>query len=160
MNKITKYVLGGGLVLCVVAGVTLATPTVGTAFNNILSTGTIDKDIDTRAHVALPGTAEPREEDERWRAKVETDGASNVIVQDIALLPGGYNRMAYASWHLAAHVDRRVGGVVRRKVRKARIQRRRLLDRKHAAARRTQRRLGQCTFCHHVSDCQRRAETH
>jgi quercetin dioxygenase-like cupin family protein len=94
MNKITKYVLGGGLVLCVVAGVTLATPTVGVAFNNILSTGTIEKNIDTRAHVALPGTEEPGEDDEGWRAKVETDGASNVIVQDIALLPGGYT-----GWH-------------------------------------------------------------
>src|SRR5438552_18881603 len=86
MNKSTKYVLGAGMALGLIAGLATATTTVGIAFNNVLSTGTIEKDIRTRAHVALPGTTEERREDEEgWRAEVETDGASNFVVQDIAL---------------------------------------------------------------------------
>jgi len=47
----------------------------------VLATGTDNKDIDTRAYVNLPATAG---DDDEWSAKVETDGASNVVVQDVA----------------------------------------------------------------------------
>ena len=70
-----------------------ATPTVGTVFNNVLATGTDNKDIDTRAHVALPAAAGD-DDDDGWSAKVETDGASNFVVQDVAFVPGGYT-----GWH-------------------------------------------------------------
>ncbi|MFZ8528444.1 hypothetical protein ACO1NJ_14065, partial [Staphylococcus aureus] len=71
-----------------IAGVSLATPTVG-AFNNvILSTGTVNRDVHSHAHVALPGT------EDGFSAEIETDGAANFIVQDVKFSPGGTT-----GWH-------------------------------------------------------------
>jgi quercetin dioxygenase-like cupin family protein len=80
-----------GLAAGLAGGLAGATPTVGTVFNNVLATGTINKDIDTRARIAVPGTDG---DDDGWSAKVETDGASNFVVQDVAFVPGGYT-----GWH-------------------------------------------------------------
>jgi quercetin dioxygenase-like cupin family protein len=91
MDNRTFAVIAGLAATCLAGGLAGATPTVGTVFNNVLATGTINKDIDTRARVAVPSTDG---DDDGWSAKVETDGASNFVVQDVAFVPGGYT-----GWH-------------------------------------------------------------
>ncbi|MDP9012354.1 MAG: hypothetical protein M3O41_06805 [Pseudomonadota bacterium] len=61
----------------------MATPTIGAWYNVILSKGTANHDIHAHAHVALPGT------EEGFRAELETEGAANVIQQEIKFSPGG-----------------------------------------------------------------------
>jgi quercetin dioxygenase-like cupin family protein len=87
MNK-TKVLLGGALAASIVAGLALATPTVGAWYNVILSTGTVNRDVHAHAHVALPGT------EEGFSAELETEGASNVIQQEVKFSPGGTT-----GWH-------------------------------------------------------------
>jgi quercetin dioxygenase-like cupin family protein len=95
MDYRTVAMSAGLAVASLVGGLAGATPTVGVVFNNVLATGTDNKDIDTRAHVNLPATATAGDDDDDgWSAKVETDGASNVVVQDVAFVPGGYT-----GWH-------------------------------------------------------------
>jgi quercetin dioxygenase-like cupin family protein len=91
MDNRTIAVIAGLAAAGLAGGLAGATPTVGTVFNNVLATGTINKDIDTRARVAVPETDS---DDGGWSAKVETDGASNFVVQDVAFVPGGYT-----GWH-------------------------------------------------------------
>jgi len=88
MNTKSKILLGSVLVACVIAGVAMATPTIGAWFNVILSTGTVNQDVHTQAHVALPGT------DEGFNAELETEGAANFIVQEVKFSPGGTT-----GWH-------------------------------------------------------------
>ena len=57
MNYRTVAMSAGLAVASLVGGLAGATPTVGVVFNNVLATGTDNKDIDTRAHVNLPATA-------------------------------------------------------------------------------------------------------
>jgi hypothetical protein len=91
MENRTIAVIAGLAAACLAGGLAGATATVGTVFNNVLATGTINKDIDTRARIAVPDTDGG---DDGWSAKVETDGASNFVVQDVAFVPGGYT-----GWH-------------------------------------------------------------
>src|ERR1700733_1460096 len=75
--------------LCAVGGnggVAMATPTVGTTLNNILSAGLADTDIHANGSVQLG--------DEDFTAGVHTYGASNVVVQEIKFSPGGTT-----GWH-------------------------------------------------------------
>lgn len=88
MKVKTKLIVGSVAAAGLIAGVSLATPTVG-AFNNvILSTGTVNRDVHSHAHVALPGT------EDGFSAEIETDGAANFIVQDVKFSPGGTT-----GWH-------------------------------------------------------------
>jgi quercetin dioxygenase-like cupin family protein len=50
--------LGGALAASIIAGLAMATPTIGAWYNVILSMGTVNHDIHAHAHVALPGTEE------------------------------------------------------------------------------------------------------
>lgn len=87
--------LFGGATLCAFAGLAAGTPTVGIAFNNILSTGTINRDIRTHAEVPLPSATEGSGDDEGgWEAQLQSEGPSNFITQDVAFVPGGYT-----GWH-------------------------------------------------------------
>ena len=88
MKTKAKVVLGSVSAASIIAGVALATPTIGAYYNVILSTGTVDRDVHTHAHVALPGS------DEGFSAELETDGAANFIVQDVKFSPGGTT-----GWH-------------------------------------------------------------
>lgn len=73
----------------VIAGVALATPTVGLIYNTILVTGTANNELHAHAHVAVPGS-----DDEGFSAALETEGASNFVVQDAIFSPGGTT-----GWH-------------------------------------------------------------
>jgi quercetin dioxygenase-like cupin family protein len=88
MKTNTKLRLAGISAAVVIAGVALATPTVGLFYNNILVTGTSNRSIDTHAHVAVPGT------EDGFSAELETEGASNFVVQDAIFSPGGTT-----GWH-------------------------------------------------------------
>ena len=89
MKTNTKLLLAGISAAVVTAGVALATPTVGLFYNNILATGTANRDIHAHAHVAVPGT-----DDDGFNAELETEGASNFVVQDAIFSPGGTT-----GWH-------------------------------------------------------------
>jgi quercetin dioxygenase-like cupin family protein len=84
-TKMTPIV-GGAAVCCLLASLSIATPTVGAFYNNILSTGLADADIHAHGSVGLG--------DEDFTAEVHTDGAANVIVQDVKFSPGGTT-----GWH-------------------------------------------------------------
>ena len=88
MKRNIKFLLGGVSVCCLVGGLALATPTIGAWYNVILSTGTVNRDIHTHAHVALPST------EDGFSAELETEGAANFIVQEVKFSPGGTT-----GWH-------------------------------------------------------------
>jgi quercetin dioxygenase-like cupin family protein len=88
MNKDTKILLGSALAASLIAGLAIATPTIGAWYNVILSTGTVNRDVHARAHVALAGT------EEGFNAELETEGAANFIQQEIKFSPGGTT-----GWH-------------------------------------------------------------
>jgi len=88
MKKETKILCGGALVASIVAGLAMATPTIGAWYNVILSTGTVNQDIHAHAHVALAGT------EDGFSAQLETEGAANVIQQEVKFSPGGTT-----GWH-------------------------------------------------------------
>jgi quercetin dioxygenase-like cupin family protein len=88
MNLKTKYIVGAVSAACVVAGIAIATPSLGVLYNVVTVTGTINHDVHARAHVALPGS------EEGFSAEVETEGAANFIVQDVIFAPGGTT-----GWH-------------------------------------------------------------
>ena len=83
-----KVVIGGASIACVIAGLAMATPTIGAWYNVILSTGTAERDIHTQAHLVLPGI------DEDFNAVLVTEGASNIIQQEVKFSPGGTT-----GWH-------------------------------------------------------------
>jgi quercetin dioxygenase-like cupin family protein len=89
MKTNTKLQLAGISAAAIIAGVALATPTVGAIFNNILTTGTANQDIHAHAHVAVPES-----DDDGFSAELETQGASNFVVQDVIFSPGGTT-----GWH-------------------------------------------------------------
>lgn len=87
MHTTVKRLLLGGAACCLVAGVAIATPSIGASFYNlVLSTGTAERDIHAHASVKLP--------DEEFGAELHTYGASNFIVHDIKISPGGTT-----GWH-------------------------------------------------------------
>jgi quercetin dioxygenase-like cupin family protein len=88
MKKETRILWGGALAASIVAGLAMATPTIGAWYNVILSTGTVNQEIHAHAHVALPGT------EDGFSAELETEGAANVIQQEIKFSPGGTT-----GWH-------------------------------------------------------------
>ena len=89
MKTKAKLLLGGISTAVVLAGVALATPTVGLIYNSILVTGTDNGGIHAHAFVAVPGSDE-----EGFSAELETAGASNFVVQDAVFSPGGTT-----GWH-------------------------------------------------------------
>jgi quercetin dioxygenase-like cupin family protein len=88
MQKKTKVIFGVGLAASIAAGLVFATPTIGAFYNVVLSTGTAEQDIHASAHLAIPGM------DEDFSAVLVTDGASNIIQQEIKFSPGGTT-----GWH-------------------------------------------------------------
>ena len=88
MKRNMKVLFGGDSVCCLVAGLALATPTIGAWYNVILSTGTVNRDVHAHASVALPGT------EDGFSAELETEGAANFIVQEVKFSPGGTT-----GWH-------------------------------------------------------------
>src|ERR1700734_2771012 len=88
MQKKTKALLGAGLAASIAAGFALATPTIGAFYNVVLSTGTAQADIHANGHLAIPGM------DEDFSAVLVTEGASNIIQQEIKFSPGGTT-----GWH-------------------------------------------------------------
>jgi quercetin dioxygenase-like cupin family protein len=88
MQRKTKVLLGTGLAATIAAGLAFATPTVGAFNNTILSTGTSVPDIQTYGHLVIPAM------DEDFGAVVLTDGASNIIQQEVSFSPGGTT-----GWH-------------------------------------------------------------
>jgi len=84
----TKFILGTVSAAFAAAGIAIATPSLGVLYNVISATGTVDHDVNTHAHVALPGS------EEGFSAHLETDGAANFIVQDVIFAPGGTT-----GWH-------------------------------------------------------------
>jgi len=88
MKLKTKCIVGTVSAACIVAGIAVATPSLGILYNVVPVTGTVDHDVHARAHVNLPGS------EEGFSAAVETDGAANFIVQDVIFAPGGTT-----GWH-------------------------------------------------------------
>ena len=88
MKLKTKYIVGAVSAACVVAGIAVATPSLVVLYNVVTVTGTVNHDVHTRAHVALPGS------EDGFSAAVETEGAANFIVQDVIFGPGGTT-----GWH-------------------------------------------------------------
>jgi quercetin dioxygenase-like cupin family protein len=80
--------LGGALAAAITVGLAVATPTIGAFYNVILSTGTAERDIHTNAHLVLPGM------DGDFTAILVTEGASNIIQQEVKFSPGGTT-----GWH-------------------------------------------------------------
>ena len=81
MQKKTKVLFGIGLAASIAAGLAFATPTIGAFYNVVLSTGTAERDIHAHAHLAIPGM------DEDSSAVLVTEGASNIIQQEIKFSP-------------------------------------------------------------------------
>ena len=75
MKTNTKIFMSTVSAAVLVAGIAVATPTIGAFYNVVLSTGTANQDIHAHAHVAIPGS------EEGFSAELETEGASNFIVQ-------------------------------------------------------------------------------
>src|SRR6266851_2587835 len=103
MKTMTKLLIGTAALICTIAGLALATPGGGFLFNNILSLGSIDTDVGEHVRVDLDAAADAavgaetsghHDDGDDWSAKISTRGPSNFIVQDVALLPGGYS-----GWH-------------------------------------------------------------
>jgi len=88
MNRKTKVLLGSALAASITVGLAVATPTIGAWYNVILSTGTAERDINTHAHLVLPGM------DEDFSAVLVTEGASNIIQQEIKFSPDGTSTQA------------------------------------------------------------------
>jgi hypothetical protein len=77
MNTKTKVLLSSALAASLTVGVAMATPTIGAFYNVILSTGAAEQDLHGHGHLAIPGM------DEDFGALVVTDGASNIIQQEV-----------------------------------------------------------------------------
>ena len=88
MNRKKKVLLGGALATSIIVGLAMATPTIGAWYNVILSTGTAERDINTHAHLVIPGM------DEDFSAVLVTEGASNIVQQEVKFSPGGTT-----GWH-------------------------------------------------------------
>jgi quercetin dioxygenase-like cupin family protein len=88
MKLKTKYIVGAVSAACVVAGIAVATPSLGILSNIISVVGTINHDVHAHAHVALPGS------DDGFSAELETEGPANFIVQDVVFAPLGTT-----GWH-------------------------------------------------------------
>jgi quercetin dioxygenase-like cupin family protein len=88
MQKKSKVLLGTGLAATIAAGLAVATPTIGAFYNVILSTGTAERDINAHGHLVIPGM------DEDFSATLSTDGASNIVQQEVKFSPGGTT-----GWH-------------------------------------------------------------
>ena len=79
--RFTKPIgLIAALALMVIA--TFATSPAGVLFNIILSTGAATADLDEKVHI------------DDWKLSLETKGASDFYIQDLAIAPGGYT-----GWH-------------------------------------------------------------
>jgi quercetin dioxygenase-like cupin family protein len=103
MKTRTKLLIGTAALICTIAGLALATPGAGFLFNNILSLGSIERDVNEHVRVELDAAADAaagreapgnRDRDDDWSARISTQGPSNFIVQDVALVPGGFT-----GWH-------------------------------------------------------------
>jgi quercetin dioxygenase-like cupin family protein len=88
MKKKTKVLLVAGLAASIVAGLAVATPTIGAFYNVVLSTGTAQRDIHAHGQLVIPGM------DEDFGTVLVTEGASNIIQQEIKFSPGGTT-----GWH-------------------------------------------------------------
>ena len=88
MNWKSKILWGTVATASVVSGLAFATPTIGAYYNVVRSTGTAERDIRAHAQLEIPGL------DEDFSALVETEGASNIIQQEIKFSPGGTT-----GWH-------------------------------------------------------------
>jgi quercetin dioxygenase-like cupin family protein len=95
MHKQMKIILAASVAGVLIVGLAVATPSSGVLLNNFLSNGTVETDVNVRAHVALPATAgNSSGEHDAWSAQVETEGPSNFSVQDAVFAPGGFT-----GWH-------------------------------------------------------------
>src|SRR6266404_528973 len=103
MKTRTKLLICTAALICTIAGLALATPGAGFLFNNILSLGSIERDVNEHVRVDLDAAADAaagreapgnRDRDDDWSARISTQGPSNFIVQDVALIPGGFT-----GWH-------------------------------------------------------------
>jgi quercetin dioxygenase-like cupin family protein len=88
MKPNIKCIVGAVSAACVVAGIAVATPSLGVLSNIVSVIGTVNHDIHAHAHVALPGS------DDGFSAELETEGPANFIVQDAVFVPGGTT-----GWH-------------------------------------------------------------
>jgi len=88
MQKKTKVLLAAGLAASIAAGLAVATPTIGAWYNVVLSTGTAERDIRAHGHLVIPGM------DEDFNTVLVTEGASNIIQQEVKFSPGGTT-----GWH-------------------------------------------------------------
>ncbi|MEO7206941.1 MAG: hypothetical protein ABI356_13290 [Steroidobacteraceae bacterium] len=82
------FIEGTGLAASIASVLAFATPTIGAWYNVVLSTGTAERDINTHAHVVVLGM------DEDFSAVLATEGASNIIQQEIKFSPG-----TTTGWH-------------------------------------------------------------
>lgn len=85
-----------------------ATPPFGVLINQILAMGTASQNIKEKLHVAITDSVGDREEDaedQEWRLRLRTHGASDFYIQNLILAPGGYS-----GWH--THPGLLVGTVV------------------------------------------------
>src|SRR5688572_14703404 len=69
-------------IVLLISIVAWATPPAGVLFNIILSTGVASDDLNDKVHI------------DDWKLSLETKGASDFYMQDIAIAPGGYS-----GWH-------------------------------------------------------------
>lgn len=84
MIKLTKTAKGIAVVgaAMLLTPIVRATPGAGTLFNLVLNRATVADPIHTTAHFG------------NWNAVLETNDATDVIIQDVAVAPGGYS-----GWH-------------------------------------------------------------
>jgi quercetin dioxygenase-like cupin family protein len=91
MKREAKFILGSLSAVCAIAGIAIATPSLGVLNNVIVVTGTDNHDVHAHAHVALKGGEDG---EDGFSAAVETEGPANFIVQDVIFAPGGTT-----GWH-------------------------------------------------------------
>lgn len=75
-----------------ISAMALATPPFNVLFNTILSKGTASRNLSE--HVQVPSDSSEDGENEDWQLDLETQGASDFYIQDLAIAPGGYT-----GWH-------------------------------------------------------------
>ena len=105
MKKETKILWGGALAASIVAGLAMATPTIGAFYNVILSTGTAERDINTHAHLVLPGM------DEDFSAVSGDGGRLEHHSAGSQIFTRRHDRMAHAPRHRAVTLAADSGSV-------------------------------------------------
>jgi quercetin dioxygenase-like cupin family protein len=83
-----KFLICATAAVSALAGVAFATDTTGSFGNVVIASGTVVRDINASGNLLIPDM------EEEFSSHLATDGASNVITQEVFFVPGGTT-----GWH-------------------------------------------------------------